>query len=96
MHPAPFVKIVPDYLPAHLEIVYISGLCEILYGAALLWSKTRTLGRYALVALLVAVFPANINMAVNGITLGLPIWLIWLRLPLQFVLVYWVWQVGRD
>lgn len=95
-HPAPFVKIVPDYLPAHPELVYISGLCEILYGSALLWRKTRKLGRYALVALLVAVFPANINMAVNEITFGLPVWAIWLRLPLQFLLIWWVWKVGRD
>lgn len=83
-------------LPFPAAIVYVTGAWEILGGIGLLTRRYRKWAAIALVALLVAVFPANINMAVNHITLGLPEPVLWLRLPLQFVLIFWVLAASRD
>lgn len=94
--PEPFVKIMPSVLPWHLSLVYLSGAFEILGGVGLLIPKTRRVATWGLLLLLLAVFPANINMAVNEIYLeGMPRepWLLWVRLPFQLVfaaMVYWV------
>ncbi|MBT8493596.1 MAG: DoxX family membrane protein, partial [Deltaproteobacteria bacterium] len=81
VNPEPFVRIVPDVLPAPLALVYISGFFEIAGGLGLLWSRTRRLASLGLVALYLAVFPANINMAVNEIQLSpggdMPVWAMW-------------------
>jgi uncharacterized membrane protein len=88
-----YVKIMPPYLPAHLELVYISGVFEILGGIGILIPSVQILAGYGLVALMVAVFPANINMVVNYEQIGfdVPLPLLWLRLPLQGLLIYWIW-----
>lgn len=86
--PAPFMKIMPAWLPLHLELVYISGAFEILGGLGLIVPATRRFAAWGLIALLVAVFPANINMAINEIYVGgMPHepWLLWARLPMQLV-----------
>nr|WP_269446192.1 hypothetical protein [Gloeobacter violaceus] len=96
--PAPFIKIVPDYLPAHALLVYVSGFFEILGGIGLLIPPFRRAAAWGLVALFIAVFPANINMAVNDIVLdGIPHipLLYWLRLPFQAVLIAWAWWLSR-
>ena len=92
--PDPFVKIVPDYLPYPLALVYISGFFEILGGVGLLIPSVSQAAAWGLIALFIAVFPANINMAVNQIDLdGIPNipWLYWARLPFQAVLIAWAW-----
>ena len=58
-----FVKIMPDYIPYHWQMVYISGAVEILCGILLLFPETQKLGAYLCIALFIAVFPANIEMA---------------------------------
>lgn len=94
----PFVKIVPPYLPYHLELVYISGFFEILGGIGLLVPPVSRAAAWGLIALFIAVFPANINMAVNRIKLenvpDSPLFL-WGRLPLQAVLIAWAWWYTR-
>ncbi|AGY59416.1 DoxX family protein [Gloeobacter kilaueensis] len=98
LNPAPFVKIVPAALPAPALLVYISGFFEILGGIGLLLPPLCQPASWGLIALFIAVFPANINMAVNDIVLeGIPHipWLYWLRLPLQAVLIAWAWWVGQ-
>ncbi len=90
--PEGFVKIVPSYLPAPLTLVYVSGFFEVLGGAGLLIPGLSRLAAWGLIALYVAVFPANLHMAIHQIPLGdKPIapWLLWLRLPLQLVLIGW-------
>jgi uncharacterized membrane protein len=98
-----FVQIVPPQLPAAELLVAVSGVCEILLGVLLLPAATRRLAGYGLVALYIAVFPANIYMAVankqlegmpDGFTQPSPLAL-WLRLPLQFVLIAWALWVSR-
>lgn len=94
--PGLFLPMMPPYLPAHLSLVYLSGACEILLGLGLLFERTREKAGWGLLALLIAVFPANIHAAQNGIqlrVLEVPEWLLWARLPLQGVLAWWVWWV---
>ena len=85
-----YLKIMPPYLPWHLLLVYLSGLLEIVLGILLLIPKITRVAAWGLIALLVAVFPANLNMAINQELYpehsGT---LLWLRLPLQIVLVAW-------
>lgn len=96
--PKGFERIVPKALPAPRALVYVSGVFEILGGVGLLVPATQRWAAYGLIALFVAVFPANINQAVNQIPLGrkkLPRWVPWARLPLQLVLIWWAWQYAR-
>ena len=86
--PAPYLAIMPPYLPAHIELVYISGIFEVLGGIGLLVPKTRRWAAWGLIALLVAVYPANIHMLVNDVYLpDMPKerWILWARMPMQFV-----------
>jgi len=98
VQPAPFVRIVPDYLPSPLALVYVSGFFEILGGAGLLIPRVSRAAAWGLIALYVAVFPANINMALHDIPFGdmppSPL-LLWGRLPLQLVLIAWAWTYTR-
>jgi len=88
-----YLRIMPPYIPWHLAMVRISGVFEILGGLGLLVQRTRRAAAWGLVALLIAVFPANVYMATNPIEAGAasiaPI-LRWGRLPLQALLVWWL------
>ena len=91
-----FINIVPPYLSWHLELVYLSGLFEIILGLLLLIPKTRKLAAYGLIALLIAVYPANIYLAFNELPqkmIGISSFAAsWIRLPIQFIfigLAYW-------
>ena len=93
VRPKPFVRIVPKYLPAPLALVYISGLFEILGGIGLLIPETRAWAAWGLIALYVAVFPANVYMLTDNVLLDprkpIPRWALWLRLPFQLVFIAW-------
>lgn len=87
-----YLKIMPEYLPWPLALVYISGVCEVLGGLGVAVPRLRRAAGYGLIALLVAVFPANIHMAVNADQFPtIPYWALAARLPLQGVLIAWVW-----
>lgn len=96
--PKGYIRIVPRWLPAPAALVAISGAFEILGGVGLLVPATQRWAAWGLVALFVAVFPANVNMAMNRIGFGrrppAP-WLLWARLPLQAVLIAWAWWFTR-
>lgn len=97
--PAVYVGMVPAELPAPLTLVYVSGVAEILGGLGLLHPRTRKLAAWGLIALFLAVVPANINMALNHLPLGdrpVPQWALWARLPLQLVLMAWAFLFTRD
>ena len=99
LDPATYIAMMPDQLPAHEALVYISGVAEIAGGLGLILPATRRLAAWGLIALLVAVFPANLNMALNGLPLGsreLPAWALWGRLPLQLVFIAWAYWFTRD
>lgn len=96
--PAGFVRIVPSWLPSPLLLVYVSGAAEILGGAGLLVPRARRAAALGLVALYVAVFPANVNMAIHHIQpegVVLPEWAFWARLPLQAALIGWAAWIAR-
>ena len=88
-----YLHIMPSYLPLHLPLVYLSGLVEIILGILLLIPKWTRVAAWGLIALLIAVFPANIHMAVNhDLFPEYSIAALWIRLPLQIVLIgcaYW-------
>jgi uncharacterized membrane protein len=90
--PATYVAMIPPWLPAPDVLNRIAGICEILGAAGVLVPALRAAAGWGLVALLVAVFPANLHVALAGRMPGLtaPPWALWLRLPLQGVLVAWV------
>ena len=92
--PESYEAMMPAYLPAHRELVYVSGIAEIAGGAGLMHPNTRPWAGRWLVATLVAVFPANLNMALNPeryaghVPGGEPALIA--RLPLQLALIAWV------
>jgi len=91
--PKTYESIMPDYLPAHRELVYASGVAEAAGGLGLLASspKVRRYSAYWLVATLVAVFPANLQMALNPEKYRqIPPAALWARLPLQLAFIRWV------
>ena len=99
VRPEGFLKIVPRALPFPLALVLISGVFEIAGGVGVLIPRVRRAASYGLVALYVAVFPANVNMAMNDIQpdgMHLPTIVFWLRLPLQIVFIAWALWVGRE
>jgi uncharacterized membrane protein len=88
-----YLKIMPPYIPWHLALVQISGVCEILGGIGLLIPPLRRSAAWGLVALLIAVFPANVYMVTNPVAAGaasLSPLMLWGRLPLQLVFIVWV------
>ncbi len=99
INPAPFVAMVPGWLPADpLWVTWVSGVCELVLGAALPWPRARRVAGFGLMALFVAVFPANLHMALHPQQTGggdLAPWLLWARLPLQLVLIAWAWWVSQ-
>ena len=99
INPSFFLKIVPPYLPFHLELVYLSGGCEILFGLGLLFKKTRFYASWGLVFLLIAVYPANIYLAFNELpqeAINVSSFMAsWVRLPIQFVLIWLAYKASK-
>lgn len=90
--PSVYVKIMPDYLPWPLALVYVSGFFEVLGGVGIAVHRLRRAAGWGLIALLVAVFPANVGMVMNTDQFpAIPFWALTARLPLQGVLIAWVW-----
>ena len=97
--PGRYRAIMPPYLPAPALLVAVSGLAEILGGCGLLVPRVRRVAGWGLVLLLVAVFPANVEMLRLYTSRGVVWWgeaLLWARLPFQLVLIWWVVRAMRD
>ena len=91
-----YLSIMPPAFPLHEEAVYISGFFEILGGVGVLIPRFRKIAGWGLVALLVAVYPANIYMAITPEAFpNIPLSLLYFRLVLQFVFFYWAFSVTR-
>jgi uncharacterized membrane protein len=96
VNPDFFVRIMPPYLPAHLELVYLSGVFEILGGIGVLFAAVRVLARWGLIVLLLAVFPANIHMAIHPeLFPEMSATVLYARLPIQFIFIAWVYWATR-
>jgi len=97
--PRAYESIVPDYLPAHRALVYASGIAEIAGGAGLMHTRTRRMGSWWSIATLIAVFPANIHMALHPdryrmIPGGRPALIA--RLPVQVLFIAWAHAAGKQ
>jgi len=95
--PDSYQRTIPSALPFPRELVYASGVAELLCGAGLAFRRTRRVAGWATAALFVAVFPANVQMALAGRSGASPLHqaILWVRLPLQVPLVVWAAQVAR-
>jgi uncharacterized membrane protein len=98
LRPRYYEAIMPPQIPNHREAVIVSGVAEIAGGAMVVAPATRSLARWWLIALLAAIFPANVHMAVNpeqirGLDLNrIPRWALWARLPLQPLMMVWAYK----
>lgn len=98
VRPEVYLPMMPSYLPAHMPLVYLSGVFEILGGVGMLLPWTRRWAGLGVIALLIAVFPANIHIAMNDIPVAghdVPLWGHLLRLPLQAVMIWMAWWGTR-
>lgn len=93
IRPKIYLRVMPRWLPAHRTLVALSGVTEIVAGALLLYGPTRSLGAWLIVAQLVAFFAVHVDMPMHpeGTGRGLPRWALWVRLALQFGLIWWAW-----
>lgn len=97
--PETYLPLMPDALPAHMALIYVSGVAEVLGGVGLLVPKTRRAAAWGLIALLLAVWPANIHVAVENVPLfgaeeGAGV-LNWVRVVGQVPLIAWAWWYTR-
>ena len=88
-------RIMPPYIPRHRELVYASGVAELAGGIGVLSDRTARPAGWLLIATLVGVFPANVEMAVHAERFEqIPEPLLWARLPIQAALIAWAWQTA--
>jgi uncharacterized membrane protein len=96
--PASYMKIMPPWLPWPFALVVISGIAEIAGGLGVLFQRTRRLAGYGLILLSLAVLPANVQMLLNAHAAASSlVWqtLLFMRLPLQLVLIFWIWRATQ-
>ena len=97
INPGFYKKIMPSWLGWHAELVFVSGLAEILLGLLLIFPSTRRLAGWGIILLLIAVFPANIQMMVDYQKENNPqLWIAIVRLPVQFLLIWWAYSFTRQ
>ncbi len=93
INPGFYVKIMPRYIPFHLFFVYATGVIEIVLGILVLIKKYQKKAAWAIVLMLIAFLPVHIQMLKDAwISLNIKFIVAFLRLPLQFVLIYWTWK----
>ncbi len=94
--PGTYSRIMPSYLPYHNALIYISGFFETGLGILLLFNKSRPFAAWGLIALLLAVFPANVQMLINYLNDNDPhLWIAIVRLPLQIPLIWWAYTFTK-
>ena len=102
LRPRSYEAIMPPWVPRHREAVIVSGVAELAGAAAVVPQPSRRFARWWLIGVLAAVFPANLHMAVNpeqvpGLDLKrIPRWALWARLPLQPLMMLWVWRATAE
>lgn len=88
-----YIRIIPPILPKPELINWLSGAAEIVLGVLLLIPSTSSLAAWGVILLLIAVFPANIyHLQARGAGMKVPIWALWVRLPIQFLLIWWAYS----
>ena len=79
----------PKFLPTHDLLIYLSGVAEILLGIGVLFPQTRLIALSGIIAMLLVFLIVHVNMLFPANRLGISAWILWLRIPLQFLLIYW-------
>ncbi|MBL7909759.1 MAG: hypothetical protein JNJ41_01735 [Bacteroidia bacterium] len=93
INPTFYLKIMPDYIPAHLTMIYLSGAIEIILGITLLIKKFQKTAGWLIILMLIAFLPVHIKMIQDTwISLNIKFITALVRLPLQFVLIYWAYK----
>lgn len=88
--PKVYLRIMPKYLPYHKPLVFLSGLAEIVLGMGLFFRTTKNLSIYGIIAMLILFLLVHFYMlSSEKASAGLPKWLLLIRLPIQFILMYW-------
>ncbi|MED4126685.1 MULTISPECIES: DoxX family protein [Shouchella] len=90
-----FVEAMPEWVPFRLFIVYASGIVEIALAILLIYKPTRSRAGIWTTLFLLLIFPVNVYMAFFPAQYDIPVYALWLRLPLQFVLIWWVLKVTK-
>lgn len=97
IRPSLYETIMPDYLPQQRLLVLLSGVAEMVGGVLLMIPGVQWVARWLMTALLLAIFPANLHMALHPDRYAaIPTWVLWARLPLQGVLIWLVWLVTGE
>jgi uncharacterized membrane protein len=91
LFPRVYRRILPPWIPSKTMVVYVSGVLEILFGTCLFFPSFRIAGLYGIMILLVLFLPVHTNMLRDSnAAMGIPSWILLLRIPLQGLLIYWV------
>jgi len=91
-----YLKIMPWYFPYSLQLVYLSGVAEIVLGALFLFQKTRLVAAWLIIVMLIAFLTVHVQMIIDNYKdMGITFWISILRLPLQFLLIRWAY-ILRD
>ena len=84
--------LMPKFMPAHDLLIYLSGVAEIILGIGVLFPQSRNLALWGIILMLIVFLIVHINMLFPSNRLGVPLWVLSLRIPLQFVLIYWAYM----
>ncbi len=91
-----YERIMPLYFPLHIQIVMVTGILEIIFGALLLFEYTRKSAARLIIFMLIAFLPVHIQMIIDNYAAADKIfWLAIIRLPIQFVLIYWAYKISK-
>ncbi|MEP6645544.1 MAG: DoxX family protein [Saprospiraceae bacterium] len=92
-----YLNIMPPWMPLQKVAVFFSGILEIIFALLLIFPSTRKTGAWCLIGILIAIYPANIQMFLNYYHESNPaLWIAIVRLPLQFILIWWAYTLVRE
>ena len=91
-NPDSYLPIMPDFFSFHLELILISGVLEFIFGIGVLIDKFRKYSLWGIIGLLILFMSVHLNMLVPGNSLGIPTYLLIIRVIFQFGLIYWAWK----
>ena len=87
-----YLPMMPDFIPFHLELILISGVLELIFGIGVLIERSRVYSLWGIIGLLILFMSVHLNMFTTGNNLGIPIYLLIIRVVFQFTLIYWAWK----
>ncbi|MCX6199949.1 MAG: DoxX family protein [Bacteroidetes bacterium] len=96
VHPDFYLKMLNGFLPYPIALNNISGAAEIILAIGICFSSTRKFSAYGIIALLIAIFPANINMALHATEWNFSAIALYVRLPIQLLLIWWAYVYTKE